>query len=507
MRAVNSLILSIVNKINNGTSSKWIPKIVFIVFGLIYFVITICNHYFFRTSCFDYGTYNFAFFDYAHFRISNSPVYYPNEHMSFLQDHVSFTLMIFVPFYWIFSWLTGTYTLLLIQNCFILFGAWAVYKLVELKTNNKLLPLLALVQYLALLGRWTAFIGDCNLAILASSMAPVFLLYFEKKKFLPAFLVLIFILLTREDMALWTAFMGIFLLLTHVKDKTSRIASSSVIILSVLYFIVVFILIIPLLETPEKKFSLFQYSLLGKNPYEALMFVLKHPLKVFTLLFVNTTSDPTYNGIKLDFYIYYFLCGGFLLLYNPKYLLLFIPLIAKKMLNDEPLRWSMEWYYSIEFVSILPIAVFLIISEIKKDKLKNIFVGIICFTTIAATIYEMDCSHRKISWWGDGKYAFYKSKMYRADFNVKRVYKNLKKIPLDAKISASENLVPHLAFRSKIYCFPAVYNAEYLIVLLNSTTYPLYREQFDTEVKKYLFNNKWKVYLNDYPLLILKKSS
>jgi uncharacterized membrane protein len=500
----NKIYHSIQDSIYKSERNK-VAGIIFILFALIYFLIVICNHYFFRTACFDYGAYNFAFYDFSHFRVSLSPVYYHNEHMTFLQDHVSFTFFFFIPLYWTIGWFSGTYTLLLVQNFFILFGAWAVYKLVILKTEKKLLALLALLQYFILAGRWTTFSGDCNLAVIASSMVPVFLYYFEKKKFSQALIALVFIILTREDMSLWTTFIGFFLLVTHYKDTRLKFASISVIVLSLLYFVLVFKFIIPALETPEKKFDLFQYTALGKNPYEALFFIIKNPVKTFTLLFVNTTGNKEFDGLKVEFYIYYFVCGGFILFLRPKYILLFIPILAKKMLNDEPIRWSMEWYYSIEFVSILPIAVFLIISELKNKTLSKILTLTICITTFFYTIYKLD-GHRKMNWWGDNKYAFYKSKMYKADFDVKRVYRYLSNIPPEAEVSATECIIPHLAFRPKIHCFPRINNSEYLIFLLNKSTYPISKDQFSAELKKIFQSLEWKIEINDYPLLILKRN-
>ncbi len=155
-----------------------------LLFGIIYLTIDFCNHYFFRTFAWDYGTYNFAFYDFAHLRISECPVYLWKA--SFMQDHLSFTMFLFIPLYWVFGWLTGTYTLLIIQTLIILYGGWGVFKLIELKTSDKYLPILAMLQYFILFGRWSSFVMDCNLAIIASSIVPVLLYYFEKKKFIYA---------------------------------------------------------------------------------------------------------------------------------------------------------------------------------------------------------------------------------------------------------------------------------------------------------------------------------
>jgi uncharacterized membrane protein len=489
---------------SSRATNTYLPYLILLLFGIIYFVIVICNHYFFRTYGYDYGAYNFAFYDYAHFRISENPVYM-DPHISFFQDHVSFALFLLIPFYWIFGWLTGTYTLLLIQTSIILFGGWALYKLLYTKTKSPLLSNLALFQYLFLIERWTSFNADCNLAIMASSMIPVFLYYFESKKILPAFLVLVLILITREDMALWTAFIGLFLLMSNYRDKQFRTMSFATIALSVIYFILVFAVIIPAIETPGVKYGLFNYSALGNGPSQAFAFICKHPVETIRLLFINQSGNPQFNDLKPEFYIYYMAFGGFLLFFKPRYLLIYIPILAKKMLNDDPIRWSIETYYSIEFISILPITTFLIISELKSKYIKNTVLIIVCATSLLFTLYAMDSRHHRLKYFDDKKYAFYKSTMYKGEMDVKKVYKHLRHVPPDAKVSASGKITPHLAFRPGIYYFPRVDDAEYLVIFPHLKNWPLTWEQFNKELDRYRNNTMWENVVNDTDLVIFRR--
>src|SRR6218665_3281533 len=134
--------------------------------GLIQLGIPLANHYYLRTYAFDYTAYNFAFYDYAHFRISPCPIYLFPYAVTFLQDHFSITLMLFAPLYWLLGWLTGTYTLLIIQWAIVLMGARFTYKLILLKTDDNHLSLMGALYYFLLLGRYTFAAGDCNLAVM-----------------------------------------------------------------------------------------------------------------------------------------------------------------------------------------------------------------------------------------------------------------------------------------------------------------------------------------------------
>src|ERR1043165_9970817 len=83
-----------------------------ILLGGINLLIVVVNHYYFRTYAFDYGVYNFAFYDFAHGRISPCPIYLFIHPVTFLQDHVSLTLLVLSPLYWLLHPIAGTYSLL-----------------------------------------------------------------------------------------------------------------------------------------------------------------------------------------------------------------------------------------------------------------------------------------------------------------------------------------------------------------------------------------------------------
>jgi hypothetical protein len=51
--------------------------------------------------------------------------------------------MLFIPLYWLMTWLTGNYTLAIIQTLIILAGGLALNKLLEFKTSNKLHSILS----------------------------------------------------------------------------------------------------------------------------------------------------------------------------------------------------------------------------------------------------------------------------------------------------------------------------------------------------------------------------
>jgi uncharacterized membrane protein len=479
---------------------------IMILFGLIYSAIVISNHYYFRTFALDYGFYNQAFWGFAHFGNYPNTVFEPQLN-TFFQVHPAFTLIVLSPLYWVFHWAFSTYTLLVIQNIFLMIGGYGTYLIVKHKTQDFWLGVLALFHYFIIWGHIGALSADYIDTTVAASVVPLFLYFFDRKKYLVATICFLFIIIAKENMPIWFIFISLTLILLYWKDKKSIYYSLGYIAFSLAYLVFLNKMFIPSMQDPNLPYWGFTYSALGNNINEAIVFIFSHPFKTLELFFINNSGDPTFNGIKAEFYFVFLISGGVVLFFNPKYFLMFIPVIAQKVLNDLYLRWGIYSFYSIEIVSILSLAVFLIIGGLKNKRTTKILGILLCVITTATTFYLFGNNHRKLPWYDSTKEKFYDSKMYKAEFNVKKVYAAFAKIPDDAKVCATETVVPHLAFRKEISIFPYVRNADYIFLLLCNSPYPLTQEQFDVKLNEYIANKDWGILWNDYPVLILKKDS
>jgi uncharacterized membrane protein len=477
----------------NVSRNRSIAFSVLCIFGLLHLFIPVLNHYYYRTYALDYAVYNFAFFDYAHFRISPCPAYIYPFPATFLQDHFSLTLMVLSPLYWILGTVIGTYALLVIQAAFIITGAWFTYRLIEYRTNNYKLALCSMILYFVMYGHYSLYLADVNLAIIGSSFLPVFLYYFHLKKVWPAFLCFIFLLFNREDYALWFIFISLFLALLYRKDKFQLKLALILLSGSLAFFLITINFIIPALEDEHKKYMLFDFTVVGSSPREAFWFILKHPLRALELLFINHSDSNYYTGIKYEFYLVYIVSGGFILFTRPIFLIPLIPILAKKMYDDNPLRWSIETYYSVEFVSLMPVLIFLIISSYRNPKLKIGLAVSVCVFAAAISIYKLKVPPPNPIVGQTNKYTILSSGFYKPAVNVKEVNYVLSKIPKDAPVSASCRLLPHLAYREKVYYFSKIEDAQYVALLKKGDAYPLSDVDFETEMKKLYIDPKWKV--------------
>ncbi len=481
--------------------------VLLLLFGALIILIPVVNHYYFRTYAFDYGAYNFAFYDYAHFSVSPNPVYpYPNT--TFMQDHLSFTLFFLTPFYWLLKWSFGSYTLLIIQSLFVIWGGWASRKLIVEKTCSELFGFLTLLLYFTLYGRYSAFSGDCNLMIILSTFVPVFLLYFERGKTWITVGCFLFLILGRESMPLWTFFICIFLMILNRKEREKFRLAAYLCLASVVYFIIAFKLLIPALESPDRPFDLFTYGKLGDTPFEALGYIFRHPINTFELLFINQSGDPYYNGVKGEFYFVYLISGGILLILRPYYVIAFIPIIAQKMFNDFPIRWGIASYYGVEIVSLLPILVFMVLGSMKHRKIAYFLGGVACIMSISITLYKFDPQNRTLEWAGIGKMNPFESAFYDSEYPAKKIHKILDKIPSDARVSATGNVVPHLALREHIYYFPRSRGeVDYIIILNCNNHFLMSQEQLDHKIDSLSQLPIYTTIMNDKDILIFKRKA
>src|ERR1700739_705900 len=485
--------------------------IIMVLFGGLYCTMSVANHYYFRSTNFEYGPYNYAFWDYAHFHVTPCPMYkvFMHQDISFLQNNFSLTLIYLVPFYWLLNWLTGTYTLLILQTAFILWAAWATYKLISLKTGDGWLGLGAVVYYFLLQGRYSAFDEGCNVIVICSCFVPVFLWYFESKRFVAATIIFVLAVFSREDMSLWFPFICVVLVIWHRKEKKIVYSCLAYMLASVVCFILIYKVFIPFDQSKSSTYNLFAFSALGNDPYHALVYIIKHPGDTISLLFKNHSGDWQKDWVKADFYFVYLLSGGFLLLYRPKYIIWFIPLIAQKMFNDLPISWSIESYYTVQVATLLPIPVFLILADLKPEKWRYSLSAIVCVLAFMVTYYEADPNNRRLGEFSSPvKGNIFAKQFFDPSYNAKAIHKYIGLIPPDASVSASASILPHLSQRKHIYEFPDVQDAQYIAAFSFHDFYVVSEDHYQSAFYgKYVFSPNWEIVVSDSPFMLFKKVS
>lgn len=474
--------------------------IMLVFFGSIYASISFVNHYNFRTYGYDLGIYNNSLFDYSHFRINDNPVMH-RMYDNILGDHLSLYHIFFAPLRFIF----GTWTLLIIQLIAILFGAIGIHRLIDHFSSNKQYANLASLHFLSMWGIFSAVAYDYHDNVLAAMFVPWLLLYFFQKNIKGIIIWTAIILISKENMSFWLAFVFAGLFLLKYEDKQMRKISLIGAVVSFIYFILALKVIMPALQNTGASYGhIKSYSALGDSMGDYLVTMLTKPQYVLSLMFENTTGDPTYNGIKFELHWVVLLSGGFVFFKKPQFLIMLIPIYMQKMLNSSYGKWGLNSQYSVEFAPILTFGLFywIIFSNYAQKHKKQILIAgtVLCLVTSMAKI-----DSRTSKWYDSHRSRFWQGKHYTQSFDVKQVYKWLELIPENAKVSAQNLLVPHLSFREYIYTYPYTRDAEYFVVMPYEGHHPVDRHVFDSALHVLRTADTLEFLVNEPHFILAKK--
>lgn len=205
-----------------------------------------------------------------------------------------------------------------------------------------------------------------------------------------------------------------------------------------------------------------KYGLLGNSLSEMITNFFNNPKNVFSLLFYSPLKEGFTVGIKAELYLMVLVSGGYALIYRPYYLVMLIPIFAQKLLATNYVLWGINGQYSIEFVPILSLCLADLLTRIK---IPYIVYAIATSATLVTIFFTFKKTENRTSvWYEYNKTAFYSKLHYQTPIHVREIYKVLSSVPTIAAISVNAPLAPHLAFRDKIYHFPVIKDATYIIL-------------------------------------------
>jgi uncharacterized membrane protein len=488
-------------------NSLWFSWLITLTFFVIYGLISFWNHHVFRSFAYDLGIKNQTIWDYAHLRMNyNSVLAETNGEINVLANHFEPVLMLFSPLYYIF----GSYTLLVVQIAFILIGGWGVRKIIIHANGNEWLAALAQTSFYSFWGFIGTLSFDFHTNVIAAAAVPWLVAFAFENKFWKAFGVLLFIVLCKENMALWAVFISLGIAFHLRKEKKQSVRFLMLAAFSTLCFVMIMAVIMPYFSDGKLGYLHFKYAALGPDMPSAIKTLLFNPGKWFPLLWegIPNSSDPFLRDSKIWLYEYLFLCGGILLLFRPGFLIMLVPVLAQKLFSDDPIRWGIFSHYSVEFAPILIVGAFLVIADLKLWK-TQILAGFLLLISIA------DVSKDLMDRWQPHPYKntsvnVYLKKHYLREISYDVYHSVLDYyIPPNASVSAVSYMVPHLAFRKKIYQFPTIKDAEYIVICDDRRNYYPFgadgRDAFKSVKEKLENDSIYQPVFKDKRLLILQR--
>ena len=432
--------------------------------AVLYALISLVNHYLFKTYALDLGLYTHALYDYAHFRMADCSMFRPQAQNLF-SDHFDLYLPLLSPLVYVF----GSYTLLLVQIAATLLGGWGVYKLISLYTDDGLVPILAASVFFVSFGVIHAIAFDYHSNVLTAMMLPWLLYFLKQRRFAMVSVFVVLFVIGKENMSLWLFFIAIALMWDYRKDKKALWHLAAYAVFSLAYFFIINMIVMPRIGGSGAGFA--RYAHLGDNYVDIAGSLLAHPWETLKLFFTNTMGYSKFDGVKQEFYICALASGMLLTLMKPNYLLMLVPLLAQKMLAIDPNFWGVSFQYSVEFVPVLVVSSFLVIVKLKNAKWRKALGFVLLLSTVLTTFYTIGVPKSTIL---VDQLCVYQGRHYEQEkFDVHYARELLKMIPDDASVSATSNFVPHLALRENIQNFAHAtkIEADYVLITEHYVNY------------------------------------
>ncbi len=465
-----------------------------VVFGLIYADISLVNHANFRTYALDLGAYTNAMYDYIHGRFNDSMVFKAQAE-NLWADHFDLYLIVFSPLVLVF----GTYTLLIVQIVALLIGGVGVYRCVLYRSSHQHLALMAALSFYCSFGVYAALAADYHSNVVAACVLPWFIDAVHRNLWKRAVLLGICIWIGKENMALWLMFVCIGLAILHRTTPRKAFLLLIFAVFSLMYFVAVIGWIMPSFSL-HNAYPHFHYTCLGEGFGSALYHVIAHPIDTLRLLFVNHQGHAHGDYVKMELHLMV-LCSGLpLLFWRPAYVVMLLPIYGQKLFHDQLSMWGIGHQYSIEFVPVMAIGIFDVISTWTSVRTQRVVGWTVVTMQLACSIRWMD---RTIYYTPKSHVRIYAPDHYFRKYSTDEAHRLLSSIPEDAIVSAQSPYLPHLSLRDKVYQFPMIHDAQWIVLNRLEAPYPLGQEAFDAQCDALLRDARWEV-VEEWPLVVLR---
>jgi uncharacterized membrane protein len=471
-------------------------------FGLVFGLISLVNHYLFRTAGYDLGLATHALHDYARLRPHQTTLLLDQPAVSFLYLHVTLIPALASPLYWVL----GSWTLLVVQIGAVLLGGWGVHVFARGQGLGYGAANWLLAYFFSLWGIYSALGFDYHDNVVGAMLLPWLLHWLEQRRWSRAALACGLLLLSKENLALWAAFVLWGVAWKHRRQRGLAAGAVLAGFGALVYFFVVTKVVMPALGPSGQGFTqLTRYQHLGRTLEEAAWNTLTQPRLLWESLFVNIDPDPAYNYNKLETWLVLLLSGGAAVLLRPWYALMLLPLLAQKLLGNYYALWGINNQYSIEFAPVLALAVAETGLLLRERVRRRYYAGTLL---LAAAVTLTTLYTRQSKWYQRETTNFLLAKHYRstAGLDVPRLHAALSRIPTKLPLSAQANLLPWLTERRKLYHYPVLRDAQLVALLKTSQLpWPMSAERYQQSLQELRRRPDFRVRYEDQQLLVLER--
>lgn len=423
--------------------------------------------------------------------------------ISRLGVHADFILILLSPLYIIWQ---DPRMLLLIQSVVLGLGAVFVYLIGVKILQNKNISLAIALSYLL-----NPFLQKQNLYDFhAVTLATTFLLatfyFLIKRKYILFVIFLVLSALTKENVYLVTALIGIYMIfskklnLESKKEKIMHLITTkrtkvglAITFFSLLIFFLLVTKFIPDARGGSDHFALSYYSDFGDSPSQIIKNIIFKPQKTIPLFFTQA---------NLKYFKELLLPVGFLSILSPFYLIFALPDLLINLLSNNQNLKSMNYHYAAVILPFIYISAIYGIKRILSLKIKVFNHKIITYYLIFISLFTA---------WNYGPLPG--SKNPALEIYTKKVKERndieafLKKIPSNLSVAATNNIGAHISHRNEIYTIPLdLDKADLDVFLLNDEfAQPSLKEQKKLVSKMSKDNKYVKIYAEGDFVVFIKK--
>ncbi|MBI2596017.1 DUF2079 domain-containing protein [Candidatus Daviesbacteria bacterium] len=457
-------------------SSKHLtPILLSLFFFILYSNHTIYRHLSFKSHAFDLGINVNTTYLYSQHLLPYSSL----KHMLHPADHFGFILALLAPIYAVFP---DPITLLIIQAGFVSFSAIFIYLIAQNKLQNNLFSFLITLAFLAYPGIQSAIDFDFHLATISILPLTLILYSWYFKKWRLYWVVLAFSLIFKDDIPLFIFGLGIYQIFAG--ERKTGFATS---IFGLVSFYIIKFILMPFFWQGASEFYISSSVLPLSNPLEIPILLYYRP---------NLLTDIIFNSpIKLHTLDYIYRSFAFLPLLSPLNWTTSFFHIFLRFSSIQPHFWGTAFHYNANIAPFLAVSSIL---AVDKFRLTNKAFPLLLIFFLSTGGLSGSLSPQSIIW----------NSINLPAQNLKKfsyIVKSLKTIPKDAIVSAQSPLVPHLSNREKIYLFPEVYDAQYVVLDSSLSHYPLNYPEFTKKLDAFKKSKSWKLDLQTKTLYIFKR--
>jgi len=402
----------------------------------------------------------------------NAPIDLPLEQFrrtdTLLAYHVELLLVPIALLYLVWS---SPLALLLLQVLVVSLGAYAVFELARQRLNSPTAGLAFALAYLLAPGIEGAMLSDFHAVSLTASLL-LFALYFaEQRRFGLYFLLLGLAMLAKEDVPVLAVGLGAYLGLVRGQRRVGLITVA----MGAGWFAICMWVILPYFNGLGGSPFLDRLALFGPTLRASLVSAVRDPALV-----LNWLARPEI----LRYLVGLLASAGFLSLFHPQLLLVAAPLVAVNVFSTWSWTYSGGDHYSAAILPFVFSAAIFGADSLAAWLLRRFgwprrrVVMALCLCLLAVALWQ--------------HHLFGVSPLART-FDPPRITEHhrlgkelIRQIPPQAAVSAQANLYPHVSQRPKAYLFPAVNDAEYILLDVTSPAYPNTPRELYTTVQRLL---------------------